>query len=173
MLFIVSTNTCFGIWCFIDDIIWYKEIYKLKWREFTKPLAIFVDDIEKVINLNNFQKDFLKNYDKPWTLLVDKQEVKDKKILEHIEKLPNKEIYKKLAFRQIHNKEQKNLLGKWWYFFLTSANKSWKKEIKNIDEIKKEFPENIEIYWDDIDSKYDFSDIFEFDGNSVKYWRKN
>jgi len=181
MVFILPTNTCFGIGCYIDDMVSYKKIYQIKWRDFKKPLAIFVDNIEKILDLNKEQINFLRNYKKPWTILVERNKVKDKEILKYIDSLPNKDIYKKLAFRQVHNSDQEKIVKK-WYFFLTSANKSWEKEIKDIEGIKKIFKKEIEKWLIDlvstvnkIDSLYPSSDIFEFVDNSIKikYLRKN
>ena len=168
MLFIVPTNTCFGLWCFLSDIEDYSNIYKIKWRAFQKPLAIFIDDIEKNIDLSKKQSDFLKKYEKPWTLIVNKDKVKNKQILEAISRLPNSDIYKKLAFRQVHNDIQEKLIKENGYFFLTSANKSWKKETKKINKLYKEFENdiknfNIQVFWNEnLNTKYEHSDIFEF-----------
>ena len=185
MLFILPTNTCFWIGCDIDDIESYKNIYKIKWRDFSKPMAIFIDDIRRfkyISNLTKEQIDFLKNYEKPWTVLIDKKDIKDKKILEAIDNLPNKEQYKKIAFRVAHTFMQRIFIYKRNYFFLTSANKSWQWELIESKKVKEIFKDDIEKYkiryfaHDDyiINSRQKFSDIFEFSWKTTKihYLRK-
>jgi len=184
MIFIIPTNTCFGIWCYINDIESYKKLYEIKWRDFYKPCAIFLDSLETLKNissLTNEQIKFLEDYKKPWTILIYKSKINDKFILDCISKLPNSEKYKKIWFRIAHNQTQKDLIGKNTYFFLTSANKSWWSEKFSTDELKKEFQndlENIKILADDdfcINSKQAFSDVFKFVNNNleIKYFRKN
>lgn len=183
MIFIVPTNTCFWIWCFINDIKNYKNIYKIKKRNLNKPLAIFVEDfnyLKKYTNLSNEQITFLKNYDKPFTILVDKKYCKDKQLLENIEKLPNNKVYKKIAFRIAHLDIHKKLINKNWLFFLTSANKTWENEIKSIKKIQETFNKEIIDYKikfliyniTDITTPHSHSDIFEFTENWIRYIRK-
>ena len=183
MIFIIPTNTCFWIWCFIDDIENYKNIYKIKNRSFDKPLAIFIKDflyIEKYMDLSKKQIDFLKNYEKPFTFLIDKDKFKDDLVLKKIEKLPNKDKYKKLAFRVVHEQIHKKLIEQNWPFFLTSANKSSQSEIKSLEKIKQVFKNDIEKYnikiFDDgifeIKSPYAHSEIFEFTKDGLHYIRK-
>ena len=186
MIFILPTNTCFWIGCFVNDISSYKKIYTIKWRDFKKPMAIFLDNFEKlqkIASLTEEQINFLKKYERPWTILVDKTKIQDKKLLKKSELLPNAQEYKKLAFRLAHNFMHWKLINKWWYFFLTSANKSWENETKSSKEVRKLFQneinngilkvfahEDFSISWE-----YYFSDIFEFENNTtkVKYYRKN
>jgi hypothetical protein len=58
----------------------------------------------------------LKNYKNPFTILVDKEKLtknktkKSQDILESIEKLDNKKIYKKIAFRVAHNFMHRKLI---------------------------------------------------------------
>jgi tRNA A37 threonylcarbamoyladenosine synthetase subunit TsaC/SUA5/YrdC len=93
----------------------YKKIYELKNRDFSKPLAILVDDFKffeenKILNKN--QIDFLKNYKKPFTIIVDRKKLnlQKEKILDKIEKLPNKKFYEKIAFRVARNFMHKKLI---------------------------------------------------------------
>ena len=183
-LFIVPTNTCFGLWCFLADIESYNKIYKIKWRDFSKPLAIFLDSLSTLKNISNLtaeQIDFLQNYDKPWTILIDKKNIKNKNIIQNIDKLPNADIYEKIGFRIAHNFMHKKLIKKWWFFFLTSANKTGDKEIKSSTFVREYFKKEIEKYdikvfaHQDfiIESSYDFSDIFEFTKDWIRYLRKN
>jgi len=183
MLFFVPTNTCFGLWTYIDDLKSYYDIYKIKWRDFTKPLAIFLDSLQilkNITNLTNKQIEFIKQYKKPFTILVNINNVKDEKIISSIEKLPNKQEYKKLAFRIAHCNIHKKLINKHTYFFLTSGNRSGELEIKSSSEIQKQFEKeiknyNIKLLAEDnhiIDSKQNSSDIFEFINNQLIFCRR-
>lgn len=183
MLFILPTNTCFWIWCYINDLENYKNIYKIKNRAIDKPLAIFVKDFdyfEKNTNLSKKKIDFLKNYDKPFTVLIDKKDCKDDYLLKNIEKLPNAKKYNKIAFRVAHNPIHINLIENKWIFFLTSANKSWEKEIKKIEKVYQTFEKdlknyNIKIFAHTefiIETPYNYSHIFEFKNNDINYLRK-
>jgi len=60
--------------------------------------------------LNLEQIGFLKKYKNPFTILINKNKILDKFLLEQIEKLPNSEIYEKIAFRVAHNFMHKKLI---------------------------------------------------------------
>jgi len=185
-LFIIPTNTCFWIACPISEIESYKKIYEIKKRDFSKPLAILVDNFDYLSKnslLTKNQINFLKNYPKPWTILINKEKITDKNLLNQISKLPNSEIYKKIAFRVAHNNNHLELIKKYWLLFLTSANKSNNPEILSSIKVKEEFKKEIENFWIKIFAHNDFcinssqtaSDIFEFVGENdeIKYLRKN
>jgi len=170
-LFIVPTDTCFGLWCFLNDIKSYNGIYQIKKRVLKKPLSIFLDNLETLKNISNLtdeQIDFLKNYKKPWTILIDKNTIKDINILENIYKLPNSDVYKKIGFRIAHNFMHYSMIKDVWYFFLTSANISWQDSFKSAKELKEKLAKEIENYnirvYSHIDfnieTPYYFSDVF-------------
>jgi len=186
MLFILPTNTCFWIACPISEIDSYKKIYEIKTRDFSKPLAILCENfeyLEKNTLLTKKQINFLKNYKNPWTILIDKEKITDKNLLNQILKLPNSEIYEKIAFRVAHLDIHFELVKKYWLLFLTSANKSNNPEILSSIKVKEEFKEEIENFWIKVFAHNDFcinssqttSDIFEFVKNSdeIKYLRKS
>jgi len=185
MLYILPTNTCFWLACPIKDLESYEKIYEIKSREKSKAIAILVDDFSyfnEHTKLTSKQINFLKNYKNPWTILIDKQKILDQNLLEIINRLPNSEIYEKIAFRVAHNFMQKKLIRLNWPLFLTSANKSGNPEIFDTISIKKEFSSEIEKHkikifaHNDycINSSQKYSDIFEFVGESeeVKYFIK-
>ncbi len=185
MLYIFPTNTCFWIACPISEAENYKKIYEIKKRPLDKAIAIMVSDFdyfEKNTKLNIEQIKFLKKYENPWTILINKNKILDIKLLKIINQLPNSEIYEKIAFRVAHNFMQKKLIRLNGPLFLTSANISNNSEIFSTTNIKKEFwdileKEEIKVlaYWDFcINSKQKYSDIFEFkeDTEEVKYFRK-
>ena len=74
MIYILPTDTCYGIACALDDKKNYEKIYKIKKRSFDKALAIMVKDFawfEENSDLTDEQIEFLKNYDKPFTILTN------------------------------------------------------------------------------------------------------
>lgn len=182
MIYLLPTNTCFGIACPLDDTKSYHRIYEIKKRDFKKPLSLMVESYEwlaKYTSLNDDQIEHLKNYPKPYTVLTDSPHIS--LILEFDQpdfEYKNKEVYKKIAFRVAHNEIHKKLIEEVGPIFLTSANFSWEKEIYDINEAKKQFSNYKEIIylWEDIilDSSIKPSDIFEFDGDSTNiiYLRK-
>lgn len=183
MIFIIPTDTCFGIWCAFDDVESYHRIYEIKKRDLSKPLAIMVESfdwLEKNTSLSWEQIDFLKKYPRGFTIMTDAPRLKmimelDQKDFEY----KNKDEYKKFAFRVAHNDFQKKLIWEIGPIFLTSANFSWEKEIYDTLEARKQFanfskeltyiPENHTLTIEPP------SDIFEFiwDTLDVNYMRKN
>jgi len=175
MIYILPTDTCFWIACPLDDIKSYERIYKIKKRSFDKPLAILVPDfnwLEKNTTLTKEQVDFLKKYDKPFTIMTDSPHVKvwinfvnD----ENSEEFLNRWVYEKFAFRVANNKTQDRLLKENWPMFLTSANISNNPEIYTSREIKEVFwdyieTQKIKFVWENtwVLEKVKPSEIFEF-----------
>ncbi len=179
MLYIIPTDTCFWIACSFSDKNWYNRIYEVKWRDFKKPLAIMINEFSILESLlNKEQLDFLKNYHRPWTVLLKSDKLKLNFPLikgDNSSIFPLKTEY--VAFRVANNDIQKKLIDEVWAIYLTSANFSWEKETYNVSELK-------EIFWkyDDIKilAEKDLqnvspSDIFEFiwETTEIKYLRKN
>lgn len=182
MIYILPTDTCFWIACSLDDTKSYHKIYKIKKRDFSKPLAIMVESFDwllKNTNLNTQQINFLKNYKRPFTILTECPHIKMILNLEQEDfEYQNKEIYKKIAFRVANNEIEKKLIWEIWPIFLTSANFSGEKEIYDIEEAKKQFSnfKNIKFLWEwiTLDNKIKPSDIFEFNCKTIniKYLRQ-
>lgn len=171
MIYIIPTDTCFWLACAIDDTYWFKRIYEIKWRDFNKPLAIMVNDFLIFENLlNTKQIEFLRNYHRPWTLLIDT----------NFHTLPTnykQNTSKYIALRVANNDIEKKLISEVWPIFLTSANLAWEIEIYTIKELNS-------LFWNTNDIKVlankdleniSPSDIFEFiwETTEVKYLRKN
>lgn len=185
MIYLIPTDTCFWIACSLDDCESYNKIYDIKKRDFSKPLAIMVEDfkwLENNTDLNGKQIEFLKKYDKPFTVLTDSDHVKAWLNFEDDEiKFVNKEQYILIAFRVANNEIQKKLIKEIGPIFLTSANISDKPEIYKVADLKNEFKYFIEKKQIQILGEKDLSgdnppsDIFEFvwDSLEVKYLRKS
>ncbi|MBT3726789.1 hypothetical protein HOG21_03695 [bacterium] len=101
--------------CPIHDIKSYEGIYKIKKRNLSKPIAILIDNykwLTENTDLNTEQIEFLKNYDKPFTILTNSDPLKlwinytDEDNKEFI----NRDIYKEFAFRVANNNTQKKLI---------------------------------------------------------------
>lgn len=187
MIYIVPTDTCYWIWCPVDEIKSYNKIYKIKNRSYDKPLAVMVPNFEWLrdnTTLTNEQIDFLKKYPKPFTILTDSMPlrvwinfVND----ENWEEFINRDLYKKIAIRVAHNKLQDRILKENWPIFLTSANFSWEKEMYTPKEIKEKFWEYIDRWvikfvWENAWplEQNPPSEIFEFVWDSLeqKFLRK-
>lgn len=187
-IFLINTNTCYWIACPINEHDSYEKIYKIKKRSLDKPLTIMVDNFKWLKNntdLNLEQIEFLKKYNKPFTILTNSDLINHWLNYEDEEGFfQNREVYKKIAFRVAHTLEQKDLIKKFWPIFLTSANISNEPEIYDPKILENTFG----YYLDNklikiIDSpkkgwkikKSSPSDIFEFIWESlgINYLRKN
>lgn len=172
MIYILPTDTCFWIGCPIWSTKDYAKIYSLKQRNLEKPLAIMVENFEylkKHTFINDLQLNYLKKYPFPFTVLLH---TKRDFILEGI---PNKNLYKKTAFRVANTPLLISLLTKIGPIFLTSANISNTQEIYSLQDIPFEIDDNMQIIQSEDLEKTPPSDIFEFSGESAKilYLRKN
>jgi len=171
MIYIIPTDTCFWIACSLYSTSDYKKIYELKKRSYDKPLAVMVeslDYLEKNTFLSPWQKNFLLNYKRPYTIIL---KTKTDFIPNDV---PNKLRYQKVAFRVAHLDIQKKLLDTIWPFFLTSANLSDTKEIYEIAQLPFKENENVKILCDENIEITPPSDIFEFIGDTTQtvYLRK-
>lgn len=173
MLYILPTDTCYGIWCAFHDTDGYHRIYKLKKRDFTKPLAILVESFDWLQNNTHLtvqQIDFLKQYHRPFTILTESSPVRAylNFSCEWEEEFINKDIYTHLSFRVAHNDFQKKLVKKIWPIWLTSANISDAWETYHPDKIEKDFWYQISTWelvfynaWE-LDHTIPASDVFWF-----------
>ncbi|MDD5213286.1 MAG: Sua5/YciO/YrdC/YwlC family protein [Candidatus Gracilibacteria bacterium] len=176
MIYIIPTDTCFGLACPTNDIEGYTEIYKLKNRDYSKLIAIMLPDfesLEKYTFVTDEQIEFLKNYNKPFSVLLQPKN-KENLINKNIK---NYNLYDKISFR-VASEINKDFLNKTGAIFLTSANISGFPETYKIEEIKEQFGENfknLEIIGNtEILAKTNPSDIIEFDkNNEIIYLRKN
>jgi tRNA A37 threonylcarbamoyladenosine synthetase subunit TsaC/SUA5/YrdC len=122
MPYIVPTNTCYGI-AGEQTLEEYTAIYRLKGREFSKPLAWIVrdyDDLHEYIEITDEQIDFLKNYPRPWTILAPK---KSSYILpDFLDPIQYSRIAFRVATACIPDRSLQEKLS--YPLFLTSANLS-------------------------------------------------
>lgn len=186
MIYILPTDTCYGIACPVDDKKSYEKIYKIKKRSFEKPLAIMVKDFDwlgKNTELTEEQIDFLKSYEKPFTILTESSpirlflEYQD----ENEELIINKDIYKFISFRVANNDFQDEIINQVGPIWLTSANMSWEWETYTPEEIEEDFEyylenEIITLKWSlHLDEDTQPSDVFYFiwESTEVEYIRKN
>jgi tRNA A37 threonylcarbamoyladenosine synthetase subunit TsaC/SUA5/YrdC len=78
MIYILPTDTCYGLACPLEDKKNYEKIYKMKKRRFEKPLALMVKNfawLSENTDLTDQQIDFLKAYEKPFTVLTNSTNV--------------------------------------------------------------------------------------------------
>lgn len=186
MIYILPTDTCYGIACPLDDKKSYEKIYKIKKRSHEKPLAIMVKNFawfEENTDLTDEQIDFLKNYENPFTVLTNSTPIElfinfqD----ENEEYLINKDVYEQVAIRVANNDIEESLINEVGPIWLTSANLSGAGEIYTREEIEKDFEYYIEndivevLAGYPLDPEIPASDIFSFvwDSLEIEYLRKN
>lgn len=185
MIYILPTDTCYGIACSLDDKKSYEKIYKIKKRSFDKPLALMVENFKWLRNntdLTDEQVNFLKNYDRPFTILTESSPVR--LFLEYQDEneeyLINKDIYEQISFRVAHTPEQERLISQVWPIWLTSANLSGAGETYNIEKIEEDFEyyidnDIVKVLWRyPLDENTPPSDVFSFVWESleIEYLRK-
>jgi len=185
MIYILPTDTCYGIACPFEDKKNYEKIYKIKKRRFEKPLAIMVESFDwlrKNTDLTEEQVDFLEEYERPFTILTDSTPTR--LFLEfwdnEEEHFINKDVYENISFRVANNDIEEDLIRSVGPIWLTSANLAGAGETYKIEEIEKEFEYYIEndivevLGTQDLNESIPASDVFWFIWESleVEYLRK-
>jgi tRNA threonylcarbamoyl adenosine modification protein (Sua5/YciO/YrdC/YwlC family) len=185
MIYILPTDTCYGLACPLEDKKSYEKLYKIKKRRFEKPLAIMVKDfawLQENTELTDEQIDFLRNYERPFTVITDSTPVDlflkfgDESEYHFI----NKDVYDRVAFRVATNDMEESLINSVGPIWLTSANLSGAGETYDLETIEKDFAYYIEKWVAEVmgdlnlDSDIPASDIIEFDGESldIRFLRK-
>lgn len=186
MIYILPTDTCYGIACALSDKKNYEKIYKIKKRSLDKPIAIMVENFDWLrenTELTDEQVDFLKNYNKPFTILTQSSPVRlflefqD----EHEEYFINKDVYTELSFRVANNDIEEDLIKAVGPIWLTSANPAGAGENYDFNTLERDFEYYIEkwivetLAWYDLNSEVPASDVFWFidDSLEIEYLRKN
>ena len=185
MIYILPTDTCYGIACWLDDKKSYEKIYKIKKRDLWKPLAIMVKDfrwLREHTDLTEQQVDFLERYENPFTILTNSDSVE--LFLKYgdgsEEHFINKDIYDQVAFRVASQTIDEDLVDRLWPIWLTSANLAGTGESYTMTEIEKDFSYYLEkntvevLGWYDLDPNIPASDVFRFieDSLELEYVRK-
>lgn len=144
MPYLIATDTCFWLAASIADPQWYHDIFELKNRPHSKPLAILVESFEWLAghtSLTSEQINFLKEYKKPFSILTNSDFLEvffaEQGRFDH-------QYYTQYSLRVAHTPEQIALIQEIWPLFLTSANLSWEKEIYTQAELDATFKEQIE-----------------------------
>ncbi len=169
MITIIPTDTCYWLAWEITESD-YHEIYRLKGRDFSKPLAILVEsyeDMQMYIEITTEQIEFLKQYPRPWSYLGKRSSQF---------KLPDfldGDTYLRLSIRVAESCISADIRDQILCpLFLTSANFSGQNESKTLAEAREFFPdiEGIDGRVCDLPP----SDIFYFDESwEIVYLRKN
>ena len=175
MIYIVPTDTCFGIGCGLFDTTGYELVYTAKNRPKNKPLAVLVptwEDLFEATSLTRQQKQFLVDYDHAWTLLADvKESFRSGTILE------DRDMYPQVAIRVGEVCVDESVYSQMTTpFFLTSANISDQGVPQDIAGIKKDFKKYLPqiMFLPGKNPPGTESDIFSFekDTTSIRYVRK-
>lgn len=124
MPYLIPTNTCFGLAASITDPQGYHAIFTIKNRPHSKPLAILVENFERLAShttLTPEQIDFLQDYKKPFSILTQSDFLEnffaEQSRFDH-------QYYAQYALRVAHTPEQLQLIQEVGPLFLTSANLS-------------------------------------------------
>ena len=137
MLLLLPTDTCYGLSGALmrED---YEEIYRLKWRDFSKQLAILVrdfSDMKKYIEISDEQIEFLRVYPYPWSFLGKRNPIAS------LPDCMDPYKYEKISLRVALSCIDANIRDTIEYpLFLTSANLSGASESKTLIEAKIVFP---------------------------------
>ena len=137
MIQLLPTDTCYGLAGEFTEQD-YNEIYHLKWRDFTKPLAWLVrnyEDLHKYIEITDEQMEFLKQYPRPWSILGKRRE--DFILPEFLDGKTYEKISLRVAEKCIIADIRYNVS---YPLFLTSANLSGNPESKTLAEAREYFP---------------------------------
>lgn len=140
MVYIIPTDTCYGLAGSYDEVA-YEQIYAIKHRDLSKPLAILVrnlEDLPKYINISEEQIKILRVYPHPWSCLAERKS--DAPIPA---KLRTDDKYQKLSLRVAEVCIPEMIRDTLPYpLFLTSANHSGEKEAHTLEEAKSIIQDN-------------------------------
>ena len=134
MIYIIPTDTCYGLAGSYDEVA-YEQIYTIKHRDTSKPLAILVknfEDLTKYINISEEQIDMLRAYPHPWSCLAERTMNAPLP-----KKLINDPKYQKLSLRVAEVCIPETIRDTLPYpLFLTSANHSGEMEAHTLEDAK-------------------------------------
>lgn len=169
MIFILPTDTCYGLaGAFTRED--YEEIYRLKWRDFSKKLAFLIEDfseLQKYTEITDDQILFLKQYPYPWSFLGKRNS--HFALPDFLKPADYAMISLRVAEKCINAKIRNSIK---YPLFLTSANLSWASESRTFVEAREVFPwiHGVDGWVCDRPP----SDIFSIGNDGMlKYLRKN
>lgn len=167
MIRILPTDTCYGLAGDFTETDYF-EIYRLKGRDFSKQLALLVENFEDMahyIEITPDQIDFLRSYPHPWSFLG-----KRRSDFMHPSWM-DAEKYQMLSLR-VATVCLRAEPPSSFPLFLTSANLSGSPESKTLAEARVSFPGVVGIDGGSCDRLP--SDIFSLDAHGeITYLRRN
>ncbi|MBX9808965.1 Sua5/YciO/YrdC/YwlC family protein [Candidatus Gracilibacteria bacterium] len=169
MIQILPTDTCYGLSGDFNKED-YLGIYSLKGRDFSRPLAFLVrdfDDLDNYINLSKEQKEYLRNYPHPWSILGVRKDTYT------LPSFLNQEQYSKISLRVAKKCILESVSNTLVFpLFLTSANISGQSESSTLAMAQNIFPGV--VGQDGGLCNNPPSDIFSFgESNELIFLRKN
>lgn len=175
-IYVVPTDTCIGIGCRLDDHEWYELLYKLKWREKNKPLAILVPTWEELLYetvLTPSQVNFLRTYKFPFTIVCEiREDFRDEYPM--LDVFNYKTVWFRVAEACLKPETASYIRAP---IFLTSANKAGEEECHTMSEVNNIFRDNMDalkiLPWEA--GRLPSSNVIQFvwTTNDLKYIRKN
>ena len=123
-VFVIETDTVYGIGCLLNSKIGVERIYHIKGREFTKPLAVLCSNVSQVeslvYNVSDFKEITNKYWPGPLTLVFKKKDTVGNFVTSNFDtvgiRIPNNDICLKI-------------MDKFGPIVMTSLNKSHEKEV--------------------------------------------
>ncbi len=132
------TDTVYGIGAMINDGEGIEKIFQIKGRNFDKPLANLIGNIEDIdiyiCNMPDFVKELMNKYwPGPLTIIFNKKEG-----------INVKNNFKTISFRMPNSMISLSILKRFGPLATTSVNKSGEEELSNILDIEREFKNDID-----------------------------
>lgn len=175
-IYIIPTDTCYGIGCRLDDLEAYNLLYAIKGRDKGKKLAVLVpswEDLEYETTLTPSQINFLKTYKFPFTVVC-----KPRDDFREEYTILDSEEYDTVGFRVAEAcLSSESLPYIRTPLFLTSANKSGDIACMTPQEIKSMFHEYTHLFQEiPGESRHEpASNVisFQWTTNNLQYFRKH
>lgn len=136
---VFPTDTVYGVGALIDDIEAIDKIYKIKERDYSKPLAVLTATInisKYVTKITSQAKQLMTDY---WpgalTIIFDKSDYVLDKVTSNL---------KTIGIRMPNNEVALRILRKFGLMATTSINKSGEKPLNTLNEIVNQFKDQID-----------------------------
>jgi L-threonylcarbamoyladenylate synthase len=165
---ILPTDTVYGLFCKASDINAVKKIYKIKGRDFSKPLQVFFSnkkDIYKYCELNIKQKKYICKYlPGPYTFILK---------IKHRYKSLFPFLKETIGVRLIKYKFLNNIIKNTGPLAATSANISGEKTPVKFDDISKKILKKVSFFIkDDSLVSGKSSKVIDLTGDKILILRK-
>ena len=132
------TDTVYGVAARIDDRLAVEKIYSMKKRDFDKPLACLagkIDDIKKIVKVNETHQDIINKWPGALTIIFEKLDLDSYQYISNTNSI---------AFRIPDSAVALEVLNHFGVMATTSINYSGEKPLNTIKEIEETFGDVID-----------------------------